>query len=151
MLRVGVFDGQLEEANFHVRQLGLESDLVVQVDEKQNRVIFRVMKRLNMLQTSKRQIIVDVKRRLLCNQTIHGRTRKQFPMEQIEQIICNPKHQQKVTVKFIKNDLLRNGIVVATGNQRDYELTFATEIMRHQFIKSMEFFLNSTVCHHVLH
>ena len=56
---------------------------------------------------------------------------------------------KKVTVRFIRDNLLKNGVVIATGNQREYDLTFATEEMCSQFIQCMQLFVNSTVCLYV--
>ena len=55
---------------------------------------------------------------------MHGRTRKQFPLEQILLIEEHPKKASTLIVKFIKNDLFVNGVVVATGGQRDYYCIF---------------------------
>ena len=46
--------------------------LFVEPDEANNRVIFHVMKKLNWFKTSKRHIVIDLRKKVLRNETIHG-------------------------------------------------------------------------------
>jgi hypothetical protein len=46
--------------------------LFVEPDEANNRVIFHVMKKLNWFKTSKRHIVIDLEKKVLRNETIHG-------------------------------------------------------------------------------
>jgi len=49
-----------------------KGSLFIQPDEANNRVIFHVMKKLNLFQTSKRHIVIDLRKKVLRNETIHG-------------------------------------------------------------------------------
>ena len=51
---------------------GMEANLFVQTDEASKLVIFTVSKKLNWFKTSKRHIVLDLRNRLLRNETIHG-------------------------------------------------------------------------------
>jgi hypothetical protein len=49
-----------------------KGSLFIQPDQANNRVIFHVMKKLNLIQTSKRHIVIDLRKKVLRNETIHG-------------------------------------------------------------------------------
>lgn len=49
-----------------------KGSLFIELDEANNRVIFHVMKKLNWFQTSKRHIVIDFRKKVLRNETIHG-------------------------------------------------------------------------------
>ncbi len=49
-----------------------KGSLFIQPDEANNRVIFHVLKKLNLFQTSKRHIVIDLRKKVLRNETIHG-------------------------------------------------------------------------------
>lgn len=52
--------------------------------------------------------------------TCAGRTRKQFPFDQIWMIEDDAKNDCKAYIKFVKDDLYVHDALVAVGGQRDY-------------------------------
>ena len=111
-----------------------DDNIMVTVEGKKNRLIFKVRKRLNFFQTSKRHIIIDYANGLLRNTTVHGRTRKQFPFEQIKRLKRDLKNPSKLIVEFVEWDVRDSaGVVVAIGGQRNYTLTFISQEMRDLF------------------
>ena len=126
-------DGQ--HATTLAQSFGIEDDnMMVTVEGKKNRLIFKVRKRLNFFQTSQRHIILDYANGLLRNTTVHGRTRKQFPFEQIKRLKRDLKNPSKLIVEFVEWDVRDSaGVVVAIGGQRNYTLTFISQEMRDLF------------------
>ena len=76
---------------------------------------------------------------------MHGRTRKQFPFDQISVIEESTDLPNLVFIKFIKDDLVEDGLHIASGGQRDYKLTFPSQEIRDQFVKCLEPVLSSSV------
>ena len=102
-------------------------------------------KKLNWFKTSNRHIVIDYDKCLLKNETVHGRVRKQFPFDQISVVEESAEAPTVAIIKFIADDLVEDGLVVAEGGQRNYKLTFESQIIRDQFVRCLELPLSSSV------
>mmetsp|Transcript_40901 Transcript_40901/g.63849 ORF Transcript_40901/g.63849 Transcript_40901/m.63849 type:complete len:813 (+) Transcript_40901:368-2806(+) len=120
----------------------------VTVNTKTETVGFLVMKRLNMFKTSKRNLVIDISKKQLRNETIHGRIRKSFPFDQILAVVLDHDNTSKLALTFSMFDTLdTEGNLIAAGGQRDYELTFNTNQQRNLFVRVLTPFLAATAKH----
>ena len=89
--------------------------------------------------------MIDYDKCLLRNETVHGRVRKQFPFDQISVVEESAEAPTVAIVKFIADDLMEGGLVLAQGGQREYKLTFVSQEIRDEFVRCLELPLASSV------